>query len=110
MHVLQYAQRVIRHVDAEIFLDLGVPGLGQVLDLQRAVDQRRLDVGAQHHMEIIGQLIRLDPDEAGTAAVDGAVEFLCRHVAELLGIKRLSGGEVDVPEGPGAADMVFPEP
>jgi hypothetical protein len=45
MHILQDAPPVIGHVKSQIFLDLGIPGFWQILDLQTAIGQRSLNIG-----------------------------------------------------------------
>src|SRR5690606_31496058 len=69
----------------------------------------RFDVGAQHDVEVIGQLVSLDADEARADAVDGAPEFVDGNVSQLLWEVALGDVEIVFPEGLGAADMVFPQ-
>ena len=60
-------------------------------------------------MEIVGELIGLDPDEARLDAGHGAIEFLCAHIAELIREVALQVREVALPEGEAANDMVLPQ-
>jgi hypothetical protein len=63
---------VDRH--AEIRLEPGVPGLGQVVHREKPLDQRAFEVEAHQDVQVVMHLVRLGPDEARVHAVDGGVE------------------------------------
>jgi len=63
VNVLQAAFRVGFGTNAEIFLVLIVPNLGDLRDLEIAPDQIALDLEADDDMEVVGEFVRLDPDE-----------------------------------------------
>ncbi len=62
--VLQTALGVVRDGQAQQILHAGVEGGGQILDLQRPVDHCPFQVVAQQDVRGIGDLVRIDADEA----------------------------------------------
>ena len=108
--ILQAAAGVVGHVHPEIFLVEPVPLRRDVPHVQGAADELLFDLIAHHHMQAVGQLVRLGADEGGLGAVDGLVELLRRHAGELLGEEFPHPGEDGLDEGQGAADDVLVEP
>ena len=83
-------------IDAEQGLHSLVPARGNVVRLEAAVDQLLLDAVAQDHVRRVGQLVRVDADEAGLDAVVEADEVVGgerRVVAE--GAAELAAEEAD---------------
>ena len=109
MDVLQDAEAVVRHLDAEILGVAGVPGLGQVGRGDLAPDQLLLQLEADDHVQPVRDLVGVDPDERRLDAVDGAVEVLCGDLPEDVGESRLQLGVEPPPEGRRAPDDVLPQ-
>ena len=61
-------------------------------------------------MEVVGRLVRVDPDVGRLDAVDRAVEALLVDVADRFGERLLEGRVEVVPERAAAADDVLPHP
>ena len=60
-------------------------------------------------MQVVGHLVRLDPDEPGRDDVDGAVHLVEIEAANGIAEVRLQPGMAPRPECAGAADLVLPE-
>ena len=63
MDVLQAADPVLGDGQAEIVLDALVPDTGQVLAGEVAFDHGPLEFEAEHDVQVVGDLVRLDADE-----------------------------------------------
>ena len=72
--VLHDTIRVGRRCDTQVRMHPFVPCLGEVLDSQRSFQQLLLKLVAQHDVEVVGDLIGLNADEAGLHAVYRPVE------------------------------------
>src|SRR5439155_12665805 len=72
------------------------------------VEELLLELEAQDDVQVVGRLVRLDPDQRRLHLVDRAVERLCVDPAEPFG-KRLLQLRVEAPpERAAAADEVLP--
>ena len=60
--------------DAQILLEAGVPGFGQVLHSQTAFHHGHLQLHAQHDVQVVGGFIGFHPDERRLDLVDALVE------------------------------------
>ena len=110
VHVLQDADRVVRRRQPEIVAHLFGPDGRQVRHGEIARHQRRLDPGAHHDVQVVGQFVRLDPDQAGANRVDRAPERRRVHIGELIGEGVAKRAEVQLPEPARTADAIFHEP
>ena len=108
MHVLQDAVAVVGRLHAQVGQVARLPGLRQVLDRQLAFQQRQLQVEAQHHMQVVGHLIRVGADERAPHLVDRPVEGLQRHLAQLVGEGGLQPGVEELQRVAGAPHDIFP--
>ncbi len=100
--------RIVGHLDAEQLGHAGAPRLGQVLGIERALDQLLLELEAEDDVEAVCRLVGLDADEPRLGAVDGREESIEVDVAELLG-EGLAERLVPVePERTAAPDEVLP--
>ena len=106
MHVLEDATGVVGHVDAEQVAHLRVPGLGEIVERERARDRLLLELEAEDDVERVGDLVRVDADQPRRDAVDAAVPRLQVDRLELRE-EPLQLGQAPAPEG-GAADEVLP--
>ena len=79
------------------------PRLGQVLRVERALDQPLLELEAEDDVQAVRRLVGLDADEAGLGAVDGGEERVEVDVAELSGERLLQRLVPVQPERPRAA-------
>ena len=107
--VLQHPLRVVRRDDAEVALHRVVPQPRQVGDVDRTVDEPRLDLEPQHDVEVVGHLVRFDANERRRDHVRGGVELFRLDLAELreeLGEDGLEEG----PEGEAPTDLVLDHP
>ena len=80
---------------------------GRSATLERAVHEGAFDLDPQHDVEIVGELVRLDADEARLHAGDGAVELVGGHIPERVGKGLLERREMHRPEGRAAGDVVL---
>src|SRR5439155_377346 len=74
VHILHYAVAVVGWSDAKVFSHPGFPRFREVSHRQRAFHQRQFQVEPYDDMEIVGDLVRLDTEQAGLDAVDGPIE------------------------------------
>ena len=106
VHVLEHALGVVGHVEPEVLLQPGVPGLGQIGDLEPVLDQLLLELEAQHDVQPVGHLVGLDPDERALDPVHRAVEGVGVDAgAEVLPHQRREHAA----EGAAAPDHVLPQ-
>ena len=61
--VLQRAYPIVGDVDAQVGTDARVPGFGQVLHLQLALQHLVLELEAKQHVHVVGDLVGLDADQ-----------------------------------------------
>src|SRR5262249_60780538 len=80
------------------------------LDAQPAFQHLDLERKAEHDVEIVGDLVGVSADERALDLVDGAIESVERHIAELFGELVLQRRIVVFPEWTAARDHVLPEP
>ena len=109
MDVLQHAVAVVGRGDAEVSFIAFAPGFGQVADGEFAFEQLQFKIEADHDVEIVGHFVGISADQRALDLVDGAVEHVERHVAELHGKSRLQLWVEVPPETTAAADEVLPE-
>ena len=83
---------------------------GRSAHAQAAVHQPGLDLGAQDDVQVVGEFVGLDPDQARARRVDRPPEIVDRNVGELVGEFCLECGEILLPEAPRPADAVLPQP
>lgn len=107
--VLQAAVGVLGDLQAEGFLKLLVPIRRHVGHGELALDQFHLDLKAQDDMQIIGDLVRLDPDEGWLDVVYRTRDLRGREPAQFRKMFACDGMPV-LPEGFAPADVIFPEP
>ena len=106
MDVLQHAAGVVRHLHAQIFLIFGVPRGGQLRHRQRALDQRLFQLIPHHHVQGVGQLVRLGADQPRLRPVHRPVKFLAGHARQLGGEQVREGGP-QVPQKRRAAPHII---
>src|SRR2546423_3464752 len=107
--VLEDAGARIRHVYAEVGVHPLVEGLRQVARLEPAREERPLELEAQDDVQVVRDLVRVDPRERGPDPVHRAEEPVGLDVAEA----RERPPQVVVGEAPeraAAADEVLPHP
>ena len=75
-----------------------------------AGNQLLLQLEANHDVQVVRDLVRLDADEARLHVVDGRIKLVARHRAERLGKFRLRLRIKMLPEGLAATDEVLPHP
>ena len=110
MDVLQCALSVVGHVEPKVRLEERVPRLGEVFDLERALEQLVLQLESQQDVHVVRDLVRLDADQRWVCPVDGAVEpFLVDSLQWLRKDRPKTRIEV-TPEWLAAADQVLPQP
>src|ERR1044072_949503 len=108
MDVLQTALSVVARSDPQIVAILGVPRLGQILDLGCPGQNLALQLEAHKDVEVIGQFIRSDPDIGRFDLVDHAVEIVESHTIDPRE-SRFKLGEEEGPEGKRSPDDVLPQ-
>ena len=109
MGVLQDALGVVRHRHPQQPGHPLVPGVGEVVDRQRALDQRQLQLEAQDDVQVVRRLVRLDADQRRLHGVDRAVERPGVDLAEPTG-QRTQPRQQPGAERPRAPDDVLPHP
>ena len=109
VHVLQAAQRVGGHVEAEVALVALVPQAGDVGRAGLAAHEQLLDLVADDDVERVGELVGLGADEARLGAVHGEVELVGAHPIEAAREMLAQRGEQHRREGLAAADVVLEE-
>ncbi len=107
--VLETTLRIIRHLQSESFLELLIPYPGQVPGFNFSFDQAVFDLEPQDDVQVVGEFIRLDADEARFGPI--------HKPRTVLGGMALEPGKIMnrffVPERPKlqrASDMILPEP
>ena len=63
MNVLQHAAAVVGRSDAKVGAQALLPRLGEIPDGKLALEQRDLEIEAQHDVEVVGDLIGIGADE-----------------------------------------------
>ena len=63
MGILQTSSPVIRHIYPQIFFIKTIPNLRNILHFKTAVNKLLLNLITHHHMQRIGKLISLCPDQ-----------------------------------------------
>ena len=81
--VLQHALGVVRHVDPQVVVHPAVPLLGQLLERELVVEHRLLELEAEDDVQVVGRLVRLDPDQRRLDEVGLAVPLLGVVAGEL---------------------------
>ena len=61
--VLQRAHLVVGHLEAEVGLDASAPRLGQIPHPELALEHLVLQLEAEQHVHVVGDLVRLDTDQ-----------------------------------------------
>ena len=107
--VLHDALGVARHVEPEVLLVAGVPGVGQILEREGLLEERHLELEADGDVEVVGDLVGLDADQRALDGVRRAVEVLGVDGAERLGEVLGKEGLKPANERPAAADPVLPQ-
>ena len=107
MHVLQTALRVVRHVDAEIFLIFGPPQRRDLVDRDRAVDKGLFQLVADEDVQTVAQLVGLGADQARPRDVDGLIELALGDVVENAAGQLADLGRDIVDKGLAAPDQIF---
>ena len=111
VHVLQHALGGVGHVDAEQPVHALVPRRRQVVDRERALDQRQLELEAQDDVEVVGRLVGVDADQRALDGVDRAVEGVGVDAARDPRAERLAQDrQHPAAERARAADDVLPQP
>src|SRR5829696_5598901 len=110
MHVLEHADGIVRRLDAEVLLHPLVPDLRQVSEIEGAGQELLLELEAEDDVEVVGRLVRLDPDQRRLDPVDRAVPVVDRRAADRCRERRLQLREEVPPEREAAADHVLPHP
>ena len=90
-------------------LDALVPCVRQVVDRERALDQRQLQLEAQHDVEVVGRLVGVDADQAALDGVDAAIEVVHRRARGQAGQVRGQPRQRPGAERAAAADEVLPQ-
>ena len=106
--ILQAAFGVGGWGHAEEFLEFCVPSLRDVFDFELAVDELAFEREAKKDMEVVGGFVGFDPDEGVLRAIDRGEEGVEVESAE-VGEELLCTWKPFLPEGTGAADVIFPE-
>ena len=86
-----------------------VPGGRQVGRRQLAAHHRQLHPEAHGDVQVVGHLVRLDPDQRRRHPVDVAVHIVDVHAGHRLGERLAHQRCVPLPERPAAADDVLPQ-
>ena len=107
MHVLEHAERVARHLDAQVVVHPAVPLLRELLERELVAEHRLLQLEAQDDVQVVRRLVGLDPDQRRLDEVGLAVPLL-DVVAGELGLQLLEAREEVAPERQRAADEVLP--
>src|SRR6516165_12764871 len=93
VNVLQAALEVIRGANAEALLHAGIPGFPQVAHRELTGKQLFLQLVAQHDVERVGELVRVDPDQPALHPREMPVDVLDLPLrparAEMPGDERL---------------------
>src|SRR5713101_3028145 len=108
--VLQDSLTIVGYIEAEVRLERLVPRLGQIANLESAVEHVVLQLESQQDVKVVSDLVRLDPDERRVRLVDRAVERLGIDALERLGKRPLQAREEVIPERKAASDQVLPQP
>ena len=109
VHVLQHAVAVIRCAQAQGRQVAVVPGFGQVFHFQVAFQQQQLQLEADHHVQVIGQLVGIRADQRALYLVDRPVEGIQRHAAQLSREGRLQLRVEVFPKAAAAPNHVLPQ-
>ena len=107
MAVLQNAVRIVRHVNAKVFLIKPVPLGWKLVNAQRARDKPFLYLVTHHYVQRIGKLIRLRADKAGHGLIGRAVEHFLAYARHLLRENLLHLGVKQGDKFTAAANHVF---
>ena len=83
--VLEDAAGVVGDLEAEVVAVARVPGLGQVLEREVVLEDLQLELEADQDVEVVGDLVGLDPDQRALDAVGGAEELVDVDRAEGVG-------------------------
>ncbi len=84
MHVLQTAEGIRRRAHPQVGLHARVPCIGEIGHREVTFEHPRFQIEAQHHVEVVRDLIGLDANQRATYAVDGAMKRLDRDLIESL--------------------------
>jgi len=109
VNILEHTFRVVRWREAQILPHLGVPGLGEIRDSQRPLDERQLELDAKHDVQVVCRFVGLDANQRRLHTVDCRVKRAGRDAAELRRTGGLQPREEVFPEGERPADHVLPE-
>src|SRR4051794_20186731 len=110
VHVLQDTVGVVRDFEAQILAVTRVPGLRQVGELQPSLEQLELQLESDQDVEVVGHLVRLDPDQRALDAVCPAIELLRVGLVEVVREPLLERRQQPLEIGPAASHPVLPEP
>ena len=91
----------------EVVVHPAVPLLGELLERELVAQHRLLQLEAQDDVQVVGRLVRLDPDQRRLDEVGLAVPLLDLVPGE-LGLQLLQAREEVAPERQRAADEVLP--
>ncbi len=110
MHVLEHAVGVVGDLDPEVLARQDRPRFGQVGDLEPALEELELELEADEHVEVVGQLVGLDADQRRPHPVGGAVQLGGVGGVEPARKGRAQARQQALEIGAAAADPVLPQP
>ena len=110
MDVLQHSLGIRRGPTAEVFFKPLVPGCRQIGHRKISVPHGPFQVKPEHHMEVVGDLVGLDPDERRLHHQQRLLHLGRGRVSEGVGKGFLCDRETPLPKIRRAADEVFPQP
>ena len=84
MDVLEDSLGVAGHLEPQILGDARVPGLREVGELEPVLEDLELELEPQHDVQVVGDLVGLDPDQRRLDLVRRPVERLRVDPRELL--------------------------
>ena len=109
MDVLQHARHVVGHLDAQQSRIFSFHAAGRSATVQRALDQRQLELEAQDDVQVVGRLVGLDADQRAARTALTARRARRRRRLRAAGQVLAQRGSPRQ-NGARAADEVLPQP
>ena len=92
VHVLEHAVGVVGDLEPEVLACSARSRPGEVSKLERAVEELELQLEADQDVEVVGELVGLDPDQGALDPVRRPVELAASRPGERLAEPRASCG------------------
>ena len=108
MDVLQAPLGIALRIDAEGLVEEVIPGRGDFLSADFAIEEHSLYLESENDVEIVADLVRVDPDRSEVWAVNVLEKLLLREGGE-MGEVLYRNGEPFIPEGGASPNMSLPE-